>query len=201
MLKPRLAFLAALVGLASSAAAHAVARPGHDHEDLFGEQDILLGLKAGPQLNGYTAVNTPTAHIDVQSSMRAVWGASAQFIYGLPRFEVDVLWNARANINTADTYHSLAVPILAKLPWEIDPAGVDVEFGAGYQPEFTMFGAKPYRSTRTALVGSLGLAVDLTDFVFSFEGRYVYGLETIADEIDGAKPRDFQMIVGVAWHI
>lgn len=189
----------AILALVFSSQAWGVARPDHQHEDIFGESDILLGVKLGPQITGYTTINTGTAKVDVQSTMRAVWGLSAQFIYDVPRFEVDVLWNSRAHLNTSDMYHSVAFPIIAKLPWEIDP-GVDLEFGAGYELDFALYGARPHRNVKTGVLGAVGLAVDLKEFVFSFETRYVLGLETIADEVDGAKPRDFQMIAGVAWH-
>lgn len=178
---------------------HAVARPGHKHEDLFGEEDLLIGFKLGPELTGYTPVNTGTATIDVQSSMRALGGVAFEFIYAVPRFEIDVLWNVRGGLNNSDSFHSISIPILAKLPWEID-TGVDLEFGVGYESDFVMFGDQPHRRLLQGILGSVGIAVDFETYVFSFAVRYNHGLDTVADDINGGRPRDTQMIGGMLWH-
>lgn len=181
------------------ALAYGVSRPGHKHEDLFGEEDLLIGFKLGPELTGYTPVETGTATIDVQSSMRALGGVAFDFIYALPRFEIDVLWNVRGGVNTSENLYAVAIPILAKIPWEVG-VGTDLEFGVGYEPDFVMFGNMQHRRLLQGLLASVGLAVDIQDFVFSFAVRYNHGLDTLADEINGARPRDTQMIGGLLWH-
>ena len=179
--------------------AHAKARPGHVHWDLFGEEDILMGFKAGPQVVGYTAIQTSTAIIDVQSSMRASIGTSVQFVYAVPRFEFDFLLNTRGGINTRESLYSVAVPVILKFAAEGDK---DVDFfaGPGIQPEFVLFGFEPHSGFIYGVLGTIGLSADLPPFVFEFELRYVVGISNIADSLNGARPRDFQMLGGIMWH-
>ena len=153
---------------------------------------------AGPQLTGFTPIQTGTAVVNVQSSMRFVGGATFKFIYDLPRFEIGVLWNTRGWVNTSDTLHSLAMPVLAKLPWEIDK-DLDIEFGVGWEADHPVFGAEPYNQFMFGLLGSIGISADFEDWLFEFDVRYLVGFDNVSDQFNGARPRDFQALAGVKW--
>lgn len=189
--------LAAALVLEGSALA--ISRPHHEHEDLFGEEDLLIGFKVGPQINGFTAVQMGSAVIDVQSSMRPLISSVFKFVYAVPRFEVNPGWNIRGWVNSADSVHSLSFPVLMKLPLEVDE-GVDLEFGLGVQNDIVLGGADPHKSFLFGIVGSLGVSLDLLSHVFEFEIRYNVGTEDVSDKINGARHRDYQAMGGLMWH-
>lgn len=178
---------------------HAVARPHHAHEDIFAEEDLLIGFKLGPQVTSFTDYKSGNATIGVQPNMRFIGGATFKFIYAVPRIEVGFLWNARGWVNTAETVNYLALPVLLKLPLEVDK-DIDFEIGAGVEPEVIIFGVDPHRNTMMGILGSVGLSVDFTTFVFDFEIRYNVGTSPVSDFYSGAKNRDLQPIAGVLWH-
>jgi hypothetical protein len=179
------------------------ARPVKDrpHEDLFGESEILVGFKVGPQLSGYTNIKTSTKTVSVQSSMRAALGGAIEFVYDLPRFEIDFFWNTRGGINNGLTYHSLAIPALVRIPYEIEP-GVDIEFGLGYQVDIIFHGPDPYRTSPSGPLAAIGLLAEVSEgLAFQFESRYIFGLYTMDVSINGASPRDVQLLGGLLWHL
>ena len=182
-----------------SQAVFAKARPWHQHEDLFSEDDIMIGFKAGPQINGYTPMKIGITELSAQSTIRFVAGATFKFVYGLPRFEFDIFWNARGGFNSADTLHSFSFPILVKIPLEIDE-NTDIEFGAGYQFDKVFLAVDTHRSMFQGVVGSIGLSKDYKDFAIEFELRYVVGLYNLDESYVGAYPRDFEILPGLSWH-
>lgn len=191
--------LIALCLLFFSSQAMAVARPGHDHEDLFGEKDLQLGFKLGPELTTYTTIQQANGTIiHIQPSVRFSGGGAVKFIYSFPRFEADFFWNARGGLNTSDTYHSLSVPVLVKLPLELEKY-VDLEGGVGFQTDQIMFGADPHRTWMFGVLASVGLSVDFKEFLFEIEARYNVGMQNITQDINGASPRDFQLLGGMLW--
>jgi hypothetical protein len=194
-----LRWLAVLLLALAPATARAVARPHHTHDDLFDESDLQIGVLGGPQITGFTAIQQGNTVISVSSSMRFVTGASFKFIYNYPRVEFDVLWNARGWINTADTVNSLSLPVMLKLPWEIDK-GMDIEFMGGFQPDHVIFGADPHNEWLYGVLAGIGLTVDFTKYLFNFELRYDWGTSNVSDQLNGARNRDFMMIGGIAWH-
>jgi hypothetical protein len=190
----------AILALLAGEAAHAKARPGHVHWDLFGEEDVLMGFKVGPTVTGFTAIQSGDAVIDIQSSMRFMAGWAIQFVYDVPRFEVDFFLNSRGGLNSTDSYWSFSIPAILKFAAEGGDKDMDFFAGAGIQSDFVFYGPAPYSSYLYGAVGTLGLSVDIRPFVFEFEMRYNVGFANVADSINGARPRDFQMLVGWLWH-
>jgi hypothetical protein len=179
--------------------AHAHAHPWHEHEDLFGEEDLQIGFKAGPQITSYTQYVLANANIVPQSRMRFVAGAAIKFIYDLPRFELGIQWNARGWVNTENTVNFAAFPFLVKFPLMIEK-GLEFEIGPGIQPELTLFGADPHNYSMIGILGAAGLSIDYKQYVIDMELRYDYGLRSVSDAFSGSKNRDFQMVAGVLWH-
>lgn len=189
--------LVVLSGLSQNALA--ISRPHHSHEDLFAEEDLQLGFKVGPQVTTFTDYKHGNATVGVVSTMRFVAGAAIKFIYDLPRFELDVMWNARGWVNTQDTVNYLAFPFLIKFPVEIDK-GVDFEAGLGVEPELIIFGADPHRSIMMGVLASVGVSVDFAAFTFDFDLRYNIGTSSVSDAFSGSKNRDLQPVAGLLWH-
>ena len=189
----------ACVAVAGPRQAKAIARPHHVHEDLFDEDDIQIGFKLGPQITSFTSYTTGSAIVAVQASYRFVAGAAIKFVYGLPRFEIDCLWNARGWVNTQDTLNSIAFPVLMKIPVELDK-GLDFEVGAGVMPELVVVGANPHTNTMLGVLASIGLSIDFTTFVFDFDLRYNFGVSSVSDVFPGAHNRDLEPIAGLLWH-
>lgn len=180
---------------------HAVAgiKLSHDHEDLFGEEDLLLGFKLGPQVSGYTSYQTPGATVSVQSAVRGAGGLAIEFLYGFPRFELDLFLNSRTAINSSDSVYSLSIPVLAKAPIGLDEE-FEIEVGAGYQGDALFGGADPHRGWLSSVLGSVALMRDLKPMILCLEFRYVFGFDTLDNTINGAKNREAQMLGGLLWH-
>ncbi|MEW6056919.1 MAG: hypothetical protein AB1540_09925 [Bdellovibrionota bacterium] len=171
------------------------------HQDVFGEQELRFGFKLGPQITGYTPIKTPSATVNVQSTMRFTFGAALKFIYEVPRFEVGLMWIIRGGVNTPKNYDSIAIPLLLKLPLEVEKS-LDVEVGIGYQPELIVSGPGDPRTASSSIVASAGLAAILaSDHFLDFEVRYLHGLNNISDDFNGASPREFQILGGLAWKL
>lgn len=205
--KMRMKFIAAAFFL-TTIQCWAIARPDHPHADLFAEEEIQLGFLVGPNLTGYTSYQSGSSIVSVQSSVRFSGGISTKFIYSFPRFEIDLLWNTRGGINSGETYHSIALPALIKLPIEISfekdenehfLSAADLEFGIGYQPDFVFPSTRPHRSLMNGILATAGINIDFRQYILNFEFRYNIGLETIADSINGARPRDAQILLGMFW--
>lgn len=188
-----------LSGLADPSKAYAIARPHHQHEDLFDEDDLLVGFRVGPQITSFTPVKNASATVPVPSSMRFLAGGAVKFVYGLPRFEFDIMWNSRGWVNSEDTVNSLAFPIMGKIPVEIDK-GIDFEIGVGYQFEAVLGGADPHKGAMQGVLGSIGISVDFKELIFDFDLRYNYGLDAVSESINGAHNRDLQPVGGLLWH-
>lgn len=191
--------LAVLAALLAPLAAHGRAHPHHEHEDLFNEQDILMGFKAGTQVTSYTQYTLDNANIVPQSRMRFVAGAAIKFIYEVPRFELDIMWNARGWVNTENTVNFAAFPFLMKFPMTVNK-NTEFEIGPGIEPELTMFGADPHNYSMIGVLGAAGFSIDYIDYVVDLELRYNYGLRSVSDAYSGSKNRDLQLMAGVLWH-
>lgn len=193
------ALMAALLVPFPSERAQAKVRAHHEHEDLFDEGDLQLGFKIGPQVSGFTSYAQGNANVTVKSGIRFSGGLATKFIYSLPRFELDMMWNCRAWVNSENTLNTVAFPILVKLPLEVD-RGVDFEIGVGGHPELTLFGADPHNSFMMGVLGSAGVSIDFVSWVFEFEARYNVGIDSVSSFYPGASNRDLQILAGVLWH-
>jgi len=182
----------------ATANAMATSRPRHQHEDLFGEDDLWLGLKAGPKLSSYTDFNSISGTTRVQGEAQYALGGALKFIYAVPRIEFNVLWNVRSGINNERDLHFFSFPLIVKVPVELEE-NFDVEIGAGAQADALIYSNHPSRRWLTGFLGSLGVSYDFVTYLFEFEIRYVLTSQPLTPSIDGAKPRDLHVMAGLMW--
>jgi hypothetical protein len=171
----------------------------HQHEDWFDEKTLLIGLKGGPQLTTYTFLRTDRGEIEAEPKIRGLVGPSIQWVYEIPRFEVDFFWLTRGGINTTESMYGGAFPVLLKFAIPLETT-TDLELGSGIEPDFIFSGPLPYRNTYIGWLFQFGLTVDFTSAVFEFEVRYNVGIKNFAPTINGAYPRDVQTLLGWLWH-
>ena len=185
-------------GLVLVADLSATARPRHQHEDLFGEEDLWLGFKAGPKVSYYTDYNSTSGKVSVQGEPQYALGGAIKFIYSLPRIELNLLWNVRTGVNSDRDIHFISAPLLVKMPLELEE-NFDIELGGGAQADALIYSSHASRKWLTGFVGSLGVVYDFVTFLFEFEMRYVFIAQPVTPSIDGAEPRDLHLMAGLFW--
>lgn len=178
--------------------AAAKSRPRHQHEDIFGEDDLWLGMKVGPKVSSYTDYNSISGKMSVQAEAQYSLGAALKFIYSVPRVELNVLWNVRSGINNDRDLHFVSFPLLVKIPFELEDS-FDLELGAGGQADGLIYSNHESRRWLTGFLGTIGIAYDFEVYIFEFEVRYLLGGQPLTASIDGAKPRDLHIFAGLLW--
>lgn len=175
----------------------------HAHEDLFNEQEIHLGAKIGPQLTQYSPVRLAGAPdsstVEIQPAVEFLGGLTIKFVYSYFWMELDVFWNQRAWPNIDDNFFGISTPIYLKFPLELG-AGVSVALGAGYQPDFLLYGPIGHRGVLSGFGGSFTASWDLQRWILELELRYNYVVTPLTDAFVGGRPRDFQVLMGPSWH-